>query len=79
MAAIGKLGKFCTDVEDWSQYSVRMEFYFVANGVRGDVKKKTTFLSAIGLSNYKLLRSLIALTTVQDTDLHVADLITATS
>ena len=78
MAAIGKLGKFRTNVEDWSQYSVRMEFYFVANGVRGDAKKNTAFLSVIGPSNYKRLQSLIGeVTTVQDADVHVADLITA--
>ena len=59
MATIGKLGKFCTDVEDWSQYSVRMEFYLVVNGVTGDAKKKAAFLSAIGPSIYKLLQSLI--------------------
>ena len=77
MATIEKLGEFRTDVEDWSQYSVRMEFYFVANGVTGDAKKKAAFLSAIGPSTYKLLQSLIAPTTVQDADVHVADLITA--
>ena len=52
-----------------------MEFYFVANGVTGDARKKAAFLSAIGPSTYKLLRSLIAPTTVQDADL--VDIITA--
>ena len=56
MATIGKLGEFCTDVEDWSQYSVRMEFYFVVNGVMG---VEAAFLFAIGPSIYKLLQSLI--------------------
>ena len=69
MATIEKLGEFGTDVEDWSQYSVRMGFYFVVNGVRGDVKKKTTFLLDIGPSTHKLLQSLLAMATVQDTDL----------
>ena len=59
MATIRKLGEFCTDVEDWSQYSVRMEFYFVVNGVTGDAKNKAAFLFAIGPSIYKLLHSLI--------------------
>ena len=75
MATIGKLGEFRTEVEDWSQYVERMEFYFVANGVTGDAKKKAALLSAIGPSTYKLLRSLIAPTTVQDEGL--AGLITA--
>ena len=75
MATIGKLGEFRTDVEDWSQFIERMEFYFVANGATGDARKKAAFLSAIGPSTYKLLRSFIAPTTVQDADL--ADPITA--
>ena len=75
MATMGKLGKFRTEVEDWSQYVERMEFYFVANSVTGDAKKKAAFLSAIGPSTYILLRSFIAPTTVQDEDL--AGLITA--
>ena len=55
MATIGKLGEFHAEVEDWSQYVERMEFYFMANGVTGDAKK-AAFLSAMGPSTYKLLR-----------------------
>ena len=45
--------------EDWTSYVERLDFYFVANDVSSDVKKRAILLSACGASTFKLIRSLI--------------------
>ena len=60
MAALGKISEFQPSVEDWLQYVERLEFFFVANGITSDDKRRATFLAVIGPTTYKLLRSMLA-------------------
>ena len=43
--------------EEWTQYCERLEYYFAANGVLEEAKKKSIFLTVIGSSSYELFRS----------------------
>ena len=57
---IGRIGEYEQGKEEWTQYCERLEYYFAANGVLEEAKKKSIFLTVIGSSSYKLLRSLIS-------------------
>ena len=60
MAAIfGKIDDFDYKKEEWSQYTERLGHFFGANGITEEAKKRDIFLSAIGVDNYKLLKSLL--------------------
>ena len=56
---VGHIGPFNPDLEDWSMYAERIDFYFQANDIAGAEKKRATFLSLIGPETYKTLRSLL--------------------
>ena len=58
-SSVGRIGPFNPEHEDWTLYSERVDFYFIANGITGADKKRATFLSLIGADTYKTLRSLI--------------------
>ena len=58
-AAVGTLSAFSPG-DDWSQYVERLQFYFQANSITNEDKKRATFLLVVGPSSYKLLRNLIA-------------------
>ena len=57
---IGQPGVFDAAQETWTQYSERVAYFFQANGITDQSKKKVTLLAMIGPSAYKLLRSLVA-------------------
>ena len=59
-ALVGKIEEFNSAKEEWPQYVERIEHFFVANGITTGDKKRATFLSLIGPSTYKLVRSLVA-------------------
>jgi hypothetical protein len=49
-------------VEEWPQYIERLEHFFEVNGIVGEAsgtKRRSIFLSVVGPSPYKLLRSLL--------------------
>ena len=53
------MAEFSMGDEDWVEYSKRFEMYLLANGVTEGDLKRAVFLSTIGSSAYKLLRSLV--------------------
>ena len=57
--SVGRLGPFNPEHDDWTLYSERVDFYFIANGITGADKKRATFLSLIGADTYKTLRCLL--------------------
>ncbi len=65
MSAVGRIGEFNLESEDWTQYVERMKFYFIANDINSAAKQKAILLAAIRPRTYKLLRSLIAPTKVE--------------
>ncbi len=51
---LGRIDEFDRHREDWSQYVERLEFYFVANGITTEEKKRAVFLSVIGSPTYRI-------------------------
>ena len=60
MATIGRIEEFREDKEEWSQYAERLGHFFAANGITSNDKKRSVFLTVIGVKAYKQLRNLIA-------------------
>ena len=54
MATLGKIGKFQPSVEDWMQYTKRLEFFFAANGITTAEKECATFLVLVGPTTYNV-------------------------
>ena len=59
MAVHGALAAFNPQEEDWSEYSERLTFYFTANRITTDAKKRAVLLSCCGPATFRLLRSLV--------------------
>ena len=59
MAIHGALAAFNPQEEDWSEYTERLTFYFTANGITTDAKKRAVLLSCFGPATFRLLRSLV--------------------
>ena len=57
---IGQVEPFQQGVDDWEQYTERLEQYFIANGIEGDNKKLAVFLTVVGAKTYALLSNLVA-------------------
>ena len=60
---LGKINHFDPELEEWSQYVEQLGEFFKANGIVGEenkAKRWATFLSVVGPSPYKLLRSILA-------------------
>ena len=59
MAVHGTLSAFNPREEDWSEYAERLSFYFTANGITTDAKKRAILLSSVGPNTFRLMRSLV--------------------
>ena len=60
MPSIGKVEPFQLGVDDWEQYTERLEQYFVANAVEDADKKRAVLLTVVGKETYSLLSNLVA-------------------
>ena len=58
--AFGRILEFDEKLEDWIQYSERLQHFFTANDIDNINKKRATLLTLIGLKTYKLLWTLVA-------------------
>jgi len=56
---IGQIEPFQPGMDDWDQYTERLEQYFIAN-ITTDDKKLAVFLTLVGSKTYVLLSGLIA-------------------
>lgn len=52
--AVGRLGEFDPNGEDWAAYEERVEQFFVANGV-ADNRKVAVFFTLVGAKAYALI------------------------
>ena len=59
MAVHGTLSAFNPREEDWSEYAKRLNFYFTANGITTDAKKRAILLSSVGPNTFRIMRSLV--------------------
>ncbi|MCG8621565.1 MAG: hypothetical protein MJE68_06135 [Proteobacteria bacterium] len=60
MATHGSVSAYDRSKEDWTSYIERLNFYFAANDVTAETKKRAILLSVCGASTYKLIRSLVS-------------------
>ena len=61
MTTLGKIDKFIPATGDWTQYIERMsQFFFFANKIYEEPRKKSILLSSGGAETYSLLRNLVA-------------------
>ena len=58
MAVHGTLAAFNPREEDWTEYAERLTFYFAANGITTEAKKRAILLSCVGPATFRLMRSL---------------------
>ena len=65
MATVGSIAPYSQE-DDWLQYVEQVKFYLQANGVQSAEKKRATFLTVVGPTTFKLLRSLIVPETPAD-------------
>ena len=66
MAVHGALAAFNPQEEDWSEYSESLTFYFTAIGITTDAKKRAILLSCCGPAIFRLLRSLVIPSALDD-------------
>ena len=64
--ACGRFSGFDEKQEDWIQYTERLQYFFSANEIENDVKKRAILLTVIGPAAYKLLRNLVAPERLED-------------
>lgn len=71
--SLGKVEEFVIGKTNWIEYKERLEFYFTANSITEDAKKRAIFLSVSGSSLYSLIRSLC--TPASPSTVEIADLL----
>ena len=54
----GKIDEFNPQKETFSEYEERLSFFFEANGVTEDSKKRAIFITVVGSSQFRLLKDL---------------------
>ena len=59
MAVQGKNSYFNSNEETWLSYTERLGYYFAANDMHGDNKKKAILITVCGPSTFDLLKSLL--------------------
>ena len=64
--AHGKLSTFDQHSESWTSYSERLGYYFTANDITDETKKKSILLSCSGAAVYDLLKNLLQPTCPND-------------
>ena len=59
MATFDKIGEYCANTEEWTQYVKHLEFFLIVNKVTEEEMKRATLLSVIGPRTFKLVRNLL--------------------
>ena len=60
VALHGALSIFDPAVEEWCEYTERFTHYFVANDIVAAEKRRAIFLTAVGPTTYRLLKTLVS-------------------
>ena len=56
-AQFGQVNEFDPQVDDWTHYVERLDYYFVTNDITNAKKKRAVLLSVVGATTYRLLRN----------------------
>jgi len=68
MPSYGRVEQFKVENDDWISYMEQLEFYFEANDVTTDEKKRAILLSVCGSEVYRIARNLMQPVKLSDTD-----------
>lgn len=66
MTTFGCINAYDSGTESWSQYTERLQQFFIANNIAEDDRQRAIFLTIIGPSTYGLLKSLLSPTLPTD-------------
>jgi hypothetical protein len=69
MATYGKVSPFDEAEESWTQYTERLEQYFLANEVTDAKKQRAIFFTVCGSKTYALIRDLLQPKKPDDTEI----------
>ena len=58
MALLGTVKEWDSAEDDWTHYIKRVKFFFAANDVSTESKKRAILLSVVGAKHYAVLRGL---------------------
>ena len=58
MAVHGSLAPFNPEEEDWVEYTDRLSYYFTANGITDNAKKRAILISCCGPATFRLMKTL---------------------
>ncbi|KAJ8034251.1 hypothetical protein HOLleu_21010 [Holothuria leucospilota] len=73
MATLGILKEF-QEGENWTEFTERLEQYFLANDIEDNGKKRTIMLTVCGSVTYSLMKNLLA--PAKPTDKSFSELVT---
>ena len=59
MAVHGSLALFNLEEEDWVEYTDKLSYYFTANGITTNAKKRAILISYCGLATFRLMKTLV--------------------
>ena len=62
----GNVSVFDPTQEEWGEYTERLVYYFTANVITSQTKQRAVLLNAVGLSTYRLLKTLASPAQVTD-------------
>ena len=54
----GMVAAFDPAVEQWDEYTERLQHYFMANDIVAEAKQRAIFLNAVGPTTYRLIKTL---------------------
>ena len=66
MACYGRIGEFQAEIEDWTDYTDRLDSYFLANDITANAKKTAILVSSVGAKTFKLMKDLVSPTSPQE-------------
>lgn len=66
MATFGSIEQFDPQQGTFSEYQERVEFYFTANGITDEERKRAIFLTVVGPSQFRSLKDLCAPSPISD-------------
>ena len=59
MTSFGRIDEFSPDKDSWTDYAERLEYYFQANDIVDENKRKAVLLSVCGAETFSLLKDLV--------------------
>ena len=59
MATFGRINEFRKENQSWEEYMEQVTYFFSANKITGDDKKRQVFLTCVGTESFHLMKTLV--------------------